>query len=74
MIEDAAERKVRIDRLDLSRWKVTPKVGERLFAFNLESPVSRGRARAAKFHPTSFFERPADSTQPRAWTLQLFSR
>jgi len=72
-ITDAAERRVRLDRLDLSRWKDEVKVGDRLWAFNLESPISRVRARAAKLHPTSFYECPADSIQQRAWAAQLFS-
>lgn len=72
-ITDPVGRQVRLDRLDFSRWKDEPRVGAKLWAFNLESPVSRVRARAAKFHPTSFYECPADSTQQRAWALQLFS-
>lgn len=72
-ITDAIGRRVRLDRLDSARWREKPKVGDTVWAFNLESPVSRARARAAKLHPTSFYECPADSTQQRAWALQLFS-
>lgn len=72
-IVDAAGRRVRLDRLDPLRWTTPPRIGDRLWAFNLESPISRARARAAKLHPTTFHECPADSTQQRAWGLQLFS-
>lgn len=70
---DASGRRVRVDRLDPARWSKPPDVGDRIWAFNLESPISRSRARAASLHPTVFHECPADSTQNRAWALQLFS-
>jgi RecB family exonuclease len=74
VLRDAAGRSIRVDRLDTARWSMPPDIGTYLWAFNLESPISRSRARAANLHPAVFHECPADSTQNRAWSLQLYSK
>lgn len=72
-LRDAAGRDIRVDRLDPARWPIQPAKGARLWAFNLESTISAGRARSVGLHPSVFYECPADSTQQRAWALQLFT-
>lgn len=71
-VQDAGGRIVRVDRLD-SRHGVDKGIeGRGIWMFNLESTVFRHAADGRSIHPTTFHELPADSTQRRAWALNIF--
>lgn len=72
-LEDAAGRRVRVHRLDARHGELSKGTkGQRAWFFGLRSTrslVSNGR----RFHPLNMYELPSETTQPRAWSLAVFS-
>lgn len=71
-LEDAAGRRVRIDRLDRRHGLAASHLGRALWLFELESPGSGRNFRGQRYHPRVFHELPRDRRERRAWGAQVF--
>lgn len=74
MLEDAAGRRVRVDRLAHRHGITASSVGRALWLFDLESPGPGRDFKGNRYHPRVFYELPRDRRDRRAWGAQVFLR
>ena len=72
VLNDAAGRRVNIDRLDRRHGLSERHVGQPLWLFDLESSGPARDFRGQRYHPRVFHELPRDQRERRAWGLQVF--
>jgi len=71
-LENAAQRPVRIDRLDRRHGLTSAHLGRTIWLFELESPGSGRNFKGQRYHPRVFHELPRDRHERRAWGAQVF--
>jgi len=71
-LEDAAGRRVRIDRLERRHGLTSSHLGRALWLFDLESPGPGRNFKGQRYHPRVFHELPRDRRERRAWGAQVF--
>lgn len=71
-LEDAAGRRVRIDRLDRRHGLTAAHLGRVLWLFELESAGPARDFKGQRYHPRVFHELPRDRRERRAWGAQAF--
>lgn len=71
-LEDAAGRRIRIDRLDRRHGITASHIGRVLWLFDLESSGPAMNFKGQRFHPRVFHELPRDRRERRAWRAQVF--
>jgi RecB family exonuclease len=71
---DAANRRVRIDRLDLRHSIERSAIGNRVWFFGLEGSGPGRDFKGQRYHSRVFHELPRDSYERRAWSMQCFER
>ena len=71
-VTDAANRNVRIQRIDLRHGTTDDfVVGRDIYLFGLAT-IQRSHHHARHFHPRNFFELPGDRLGTRAWSLAVY--
>jgi RecB family exonuclease len=72
VLEDAAGRRVRVERIDARHGCESARVDSRLWFVDLESSGSGRDFEGRRFHPRGFHDFPRDRRERRAWRLQVF--
>ncbi|WP_456849632.1 RecB family exonuclease [Bradyrhizobium sp. USDA 4504] len=71
-LEDAAGRRVRVDRLAHRHGLTASAAGRKIWLFDLESPGPGRDFKGNRYHPRVFYELPRDRLERRAWGAQVF--